>query len=117
MDPVKSLVSQPVSENRCLGALDRRRPEKFWRGSSLDRSSSEAQQSPNGHSPLNFLIHFPGSNDAGDRVIAMTDFFLKYLPERSDLVYGLVAPRDSYLNAYVAWWIKNQYKTQTRSPK
>ena len=47
----------------------------------------------------------------------MTDFFLKYLPERSDLVYGLVAPRDSYLNAYVAWWIKNQYKTQTRSPK
>jgi hypothetical protein len=40
----------------------------------------------------------------------MTDFFLNYLPERSDLVYGLAAPRDSYLDAYMKWWIANEYK-------
>jgi hypothetical protein len=51
-----------------------------------------------------------GRTTPGVRVIAMTDFFLNYVPERCDLVYGLATPRDSYLDAYVKWWLEDVYK-------
>jgi hypothetical protein len=40
----------------------------------------------------------------------MTDFFLNYVPERCDLVYGLADPRNSYLDAYLKWWLEHVYK-------
>jgi hypothetical protein len=40
----------------------------------------------------------------------MTDFFVNYIPERGDLVYGLADPRNWYLDAYLKWWLENVYK-------